>query len=73
MVGVAWWRRKSWLLLVGHRRRLLVVVAVGAVAVEAAGVLGPHNGVPVRCRRVEQRHMAPVLLRHRAGDVRLPH
>ena len=67
MVGVAWWRRKSWLLLVGHRLGRLVVV--GAVAVEAAGVLGPHHGVPVRRRRVERRHMAPLLLCDCASDV----
>ena len=71
MVGASWWQRKSWRLLIGHR--LVRLVVVGAVAVEAAGMLGPHNGVPVRHRRVERRHMAPLLLRHRAGDVRLSH
>ena len=73
MVGAAWWWRKSWLLLVGHRLGRLVVVAVGAEAVEAAGVLAPHHCGLVRGRRVERRHMAPLLLRHRAGDVRLAH
>ena len=70
MTGAAWWRRKSWLLLVGYQLGRLGVA--GGEAVEAAGVLDVHHDVPVRHRCVERWQVAPLLLRDCAGDIHLP-